>query len=144
VREHIRRFALVRAALWNEKTKLRWARGRFGTYVRKPQALDAFFKEIKADGPATRNLYGAAQCSSTIRGTKPAPRSRRAAMAFGGEEAVDEHLSTQCCWKCGARCQLVAYPATGLGEDSPTATSRGRSTSWPTGWARGQNTWLSE
>ena len=36
-------------------------------------------------------------------------------MAFGGEEAVDEHLTTQCCWKCGARCQPVAYSATGVG-----------------------------
>jgi len=109
----------ARGAVGREDQAAVGARGRLCTYVRKPQALYAFFKEFKADGPVTRNLYGAAQCSSTIRGTKPAPRSlcrRRAAMAFGGEESVDERLTTQCCWKCGARCQPVAYPATGLGE----------------------------
>ena len=25
---------------------------------------------------------------------------------------MDEHLTTQCCWKCGVLCQPVAYPVT--------------------------------
>jgi hypothetical protein len=127
VRAHVRRYALVHRRLWDEKTKLRWSRGRFDTYVRKPASLDKFFNEIKADGPVTRNLYGDAQCASSIPGCKPAPRSlcrRRAAMAFGGEEAVDEYLTTQCCWKCGARTQPVAVEAT----DEERANGRRRRT----------------
>ncbi len=111
VRAHIRRYARVHGVLWDEKTKARWARGRLDTYIRKPQALDEFFKEIKKDGPVTRSYYGAGKCSSSLPGTKSAPRSlclRRAMMAFPGMGLVDENLTTQCCWKCYSRTQPVA------------------------------------
>ena len=111
VRAHIRRYAAVHKALWDEKTKSRWARGRLDTYIRKPKALDKFFKEIKKDGPVLRSFYGGASCSSTIPGTKPAPKTlclRRARKAFPGTTMVDEYLTTQCCWKCLGKTQQVA------------------------------------
>ena len=114
VRAHIQRFVTPETsdALWDEKTKSRWARGRFDTYVRKPKALDKFFKEIKKDGPVLRSFYGGASCSSCIPGTKPAPKTlclRRAKMAFPGTTMVDEYLTTQCCWKCHGLTQPVAH-----------------------------------
>ena len=113
VRVHVRRYAAVHAALWDEKTKSRWARGRFDTYVRKPAAVDAFYKEVKRDGPVKRHFYGDASMSSTIAGCKPAPVSlclKRSRMAFQetGTTMVDEHLTTQCCWKCLERTRPVA------------------------------------
>ena len=114
VRAHILRFVEpeTSTALWDEKTKARWARGRFDTFVRKPKALDKFFKEIKKDGPVLRSFYGGASCSSCIPGTKPAPKTlclRRAKMAFPGTTMVDEYLTTQCCWKCHGLTQPVAH-----------------------------------
>lgn len=123
VRAHVRRYATVHLAIWNEKTKSRWARGRFDTYIRKPKALDTFFKQIKKDGPVLRSFYGGASCSSSIAGTKPAPKSQclqRAKHAFPGTEMVDEYLTTQLCWKCLERTQQVAYV-----EGGRTKTVRG-------------------
>ena len=111
VRVHIRRYAAVHGALWDEKTKSRWARGRFDTYIRKPATLDKFFGEIKKAGPVVRSFYGGASCSSSIPGTKPAPKTlclRRAKMAFPGTAMVDEYLTTQLCWMCLQRTQPVA------------------------------------
>jgi hypothetical protein len=123
VRDHVRRYATVHQTIWDEKTKARWARGRFDTYVRKPKALDTFFKQIKKDGPVLRSFYGGASCSSSIAGTKPAPKSmclQRAKHAFPGTEMVDEYLTTQLCWKCLERTQQVAYV-----EGGRTKTVRG-------------------
>ena len=112
VRAHIRRYAKVHEALWDEKSKARWARGRLDTYIRKPKALDAYFKQIKEDGPVKRSYYGDASIAPGIRGCRPAPNNlclRRARMAFAcGTTMVDEYLTTQCCWKCHARTQPVA------------------------------------
>jgi hypothetical protein len=113
VRVHVRRYAAVHAALWDEKTKSRWARGRFDTYVRKPAAVDAFYKGVKRDGAVKRHYYGNASMSSTIAGCKPAPVGlclKRSKMAFQeiGTTMVDEHLTTQCCWKCLERTRPVA------------------------------------
>jgi len=112
VRAHIRRYARVHEELWDEKTKARWARGRLDTYIRKPKALDAYFKQIKEDGPVKRSYYGDASIAPGIKGCRPAPNNlclRRARMAFAcGTTMVDENLTTQCCWKCYARTQPVA------------------------------------
>ena len=113
VQAHIRRYATVHAVLWNEKTKSKWARGRFDTYIRKPASLDAFFKQIKKDGPVHRHFYGNGSKNSTMKGCKPVPGTlclRRAKMAFQDTETkmVDEYLTTQCCWKCHSRTQPVA------------------------------------
>ena len=111
VRAHIRRYALVHRELWDEKTKARWARGRLGTYIRKPAALDAFYRQLKADGPVHRNFYGDGNMSTNLRGCKPAPNTlclRRAKIAFKETVLVDEFLTTQCCWACLARTQPVS------------------------------------
>ena len=118
VRVHVRRYAAVHAILWDEKTKSRWARGRFDTYVRKPAAVDAFYKAVKRDGPVMRHYYGDASMSSTIAGCKPAPVGlclKRSKMAFReiGTTMVDEYLTTQCCWKCLARTRPVAHMVEG-------------------------------
>ena len=119
VRAHIRRYAAVHAALWKEKTKSKWARGRFDTYIRKPASLDAFFKQILEDGPVARHFYGNGSKNSTMKGCKPVPGTlclRRAKMAFreAGTTMVDEYLTTQCCWKCYARTQPVASLVKGV------------------------------
>lgn len=118
VRAHIRRYAKVHAMMWNEKTKSKWARGRFDTYIRKPASLDAFFKDISRDGPVHRHFYGNGSKNSTMKGCKPVPGTlclRRAKMAFREAETkmVDEYLTTQCCWKCLSRTQPVSSMVNG-------------------------------
>lgn len=109
---HLDALAEVQEAIWNEKTKPRWARGRFGTYMAKPKALDAFLKRLEAQGPVTLVLYGAARWSPSQRGRECTPVGaayRRWVLRWGKRvRGVDENLTTQCCWKCGARTRPVA------------------------------------
>ena len=87
LQEHVLAFAEVHSTIWREKTKSRWARGRFDTYIRKPQAVDRFYSEVAADGPVTRHFFGNGSFRATYKGCLPAPKTlvaRRSKMAFPG------------------------------------------------------------
>ena len=117
LKEHVHRFAEVHGALWREKTKSRWARGRFDTYIRKPKAVDEFYSEVRADGPVTSHFFGNGSFRPTFRGCIPAPKTlvaRRSKMAFPDTpfDLVDEFCTTQCCWQCHARTQPVTKNST--------------------------------
>ena len=117
LKEHVQRFGEVHGALWGEKTKSRWARGRFDTYIRKPKAVDAFYSEVRGDGPVKSHFFGNGSFRPTFRGCVPAPKTlvaRRSKMAFPDTpfELVDEFCTTQCCWRCHARTQSVKKKST--------------------------------
>lgn len=108
---HLTLLGKVYDDLWTEKTKLRWARGRFNTYVMKPKAVDKFIGEIKKKGPIDRLYYGAGKWSPSQKGRETAPVdaiAKRWKIRFQERMFMtDEHLTSQCCWKCGARSQPV-------------------------------------
>ena len=108
--EHAQRFAEVGPAIWSEKLGRRWARGRFNISIGKPKSIDSFYRQVGSDGPVQRHFYGAAKWSH-IKGCAVAPNNmirQRSKMAFQGRQVcVDEHLTTQCCWKCQARTRPV-------------------------------------
>lgn len=114
-RAHVAAFRDVYDALWSERTKMRWARGRFGTHIRKSKAMDTYFRELKVQG-VTRAFLGHGSWSPTMPGTETTPVDWMAKKFLryhkrltGGElEAygfmVDEYLTTQCCYRCLSRC----------------------------------------
>ena len=110
---HVDAFLDAYDTLWGEKTKPRWARGRFDTYVRKPKAVDAFYAEVRRDGPVTKHYFGNASFRPTYKGCVPAPKTlvtRRSKMAFPDApfDMIDEYLTSQCCWRCHQRTRPVA------------------------------------
>lgn len=108
--QHAQRFAEVADTIWSEKLKRRWARGRFDIFIRKPKVIDKFYKGIAEDGPVSRHYFGGAQWCH-LKGCTVAPNTmvrKRSKMAFANkQDIVDEHLTTQCCWKCHARTRPV-------------------------------------
>ena len=108
---HLFLLGQVYDCLWIEKTKRRWARGRFNTYVMKPKAVDKFIGEIMKKGPIDRLYYGAGKWSPSQKGRETAPVdavAKRWKIRFQERMFMtDEHLTSQCCWKCGARSQPV-------------------------------------
>ena len=74
-------------------------------------SLEARLQQVRRDGGVKRSFYGDARYSSSIRGCTPVPKDdffKRTKLAFPNTELVDEFMTTQCCWKCGARSQPVA------------------------------------
>jgi hypothetical protein len=53
----IERYLEVYDALWKQKLRKVWARGRFRTYIGKPKAMDAYFRRLKADGAGIRKAF---------------------------------------------------------------------------------------
>ena len=47
---HLVLLGQVYDCLWIEKTKRRWARGRFNVYVMKPKAIDKFIGQVMKKG----------------------------------------------------------------------------------------------
>jgi hypothetical protein len=134
--QHLSRYRTVYDVLWKQKLRRVWARGRFRTYIGKPRALDAYFRKLKLDGAGVRRAYiGGGKWSPSQRGRETGPvdlvsrRFRRyhtrwvprATTPHGDDgsvalvpahlvcraRTVDENLTTQCCWRCGARTRPV-------------------------------------
>ena len=112
------RYAQVYNILWDEKLKRRWARNRFGTYVRKAETLDAYFKKLKADGAGIRAAYiGGGKWSPSQKGRETVPvdivsrRFRRYFSKWNSDtkqhvsyaKTVQEDYTSQCCFRCGDR-----------------------------------------
>lgn len=111
-KEHVSRLSKVYGQLWSEYTKKRWARGRLDVYIRKPQAIDRFLEEVEATyGDIKVVHYGGATWSPSGKGRATMPvcaARRRWVLRFGSiVNIVDEYLTTQCCYKCGARTRSV-------------------------------------
>jgi hypothetical protein len=130
---HIERYLQVYDVLWKQKLRRVWARGRFRTYIGKPMAQDAYYRKLKADGAGIRKAYiGGGRWSPSQKGRETGPvdlvsrRFRRyhskvvkrpfvkADSSVGvvcevesHAVTVDEHLTSQCCWKCGCRTRPV-------------------------------------
>lgn len=155
--QHLWRYLTVYDVLWKQKLRRVWARGRFRTYIGKPQALDAYFRKLKLDGAGVRRAYiGGGKWSPSQRGREtgpvdlvsrrfrmyhtrwvpraatPASSSSTATMVPAHLESraltVDEHLTTHCCWSCGARTRPVFERI----ETDPEirAENRGRKEDW--------------
>lgn len=110
--EHVERLSRVYGELWAEYTKKRWARSRMDVYIRKPQAIDRFLEEVEAAyGEIKVVHYGGAKWSPSGKGRETMPvcsARRRWVLRFGSVvNIVDEYLTTQCCYKCGARTRSV-------------------------------------
>lgn len=110
--EHVSRLSKVYGELWSEYTKKRWARSRLDVYIRKPQAIDRFLEEVEAAyGDIKVVHYGGATWSPSGKGRATMPvcaARRRWVLRFGSiVNIVDEYLTTQCCYKCGARTRSV-------------------------------------
>jgi len=100
--------------LWKEMTHPRYAQARLDTYIRTPQALDEFLDEVeaKAGCEIRRVFYGNGSWAPSGRGREGAPVKavlKRWELRFGSRlTMVDEYLTSQCCYVCGARTQRVA------------------------------------
>ena len=110
--EHVARLSRVYGVLWSEYTKRRWARSRLDVHIRKPQAIDRFLEEVEAAyGEIKVVHYGGATWSPSGKGRATMPvcaARRRWVLRFGKlVNIVDEYLTTQCCYKCGARTRSV-------------------------------------
>ena len=102
-------------ALWKEKTAARWARERFNMSINKPRAIDAFLAKVvdAAEGKVSRVFYGGGKWSPSAKGREATPVGsalKRWKLRFGDKvEIVDEYLTSQCCFECGARTRPVAH-----------------------------------
>lgn len=110
--EHVSSLSKVYGELWSEYTKKRWARGRLDVYIRKPQAIDRFLQEVEAAyGDIKVVHYGGATWSPSGKGRETMPvcaARKRWVLRLGSiVNIVDEYLTTQCCYKCGARTRPV-------------------------------------
>jgi hypothetical protein len=112
---HVALLTKAYGVLWSEKTKARYAKGRFDIYVRKPQALDKFLDEVTeaAGGKVARVFYGGGKWSPSAKGRESSPVGgalKRWKLRFGDKvEIVDEYLTSQCCHDCGERMCPVAH-----------------------------------
>ena len=148
---HITRYLQVYDTLWKQKLRRVWARGRFRTYIGKPKAMDAYFRKLKAEGAGIRNAYiGGGRWSPSQKGRESGPvdfasrRFRRyhtkmvrciyvkedgTSGYFWRTESnavtVDEHLTSQCCWKCGCR-TLPVFERVELDEEKRWENRRDR------------------
>lgn len=152
--QHLWRYLTVYDVLWKQKLRRVWARGRFRTYIGKPQALDAYFRKLKLDGAGVRRAYiGGGKWSPSQRGRETGPvdlvsrrfrmyhtrwvpraatpaSSSSSTMVLAHLESraltVDEHLTTQCCWSCGARTRPVFERIDGPGDPGGEQGAEGR------------------